>query len=125
MVLSNGSTNSTCKNLKNGNIVDGNDAGNCTGAGTGPNPTRLLESMANRGTMPAGTPASADEPVALTGSIVPTILKWKLTGKKEPAEEPMESPSTPKREAENGSATDGMGSDWDVLQWHSNSGVIL
>ena len=125
MVLSNGSTNSTCKNLKNGNIVDCNDAGNCTGAGTGPNPTRLLESMTNRGTVPGGTTASADEPAALTGSIVATILKWNLKGKKKLAEEPMESHSTPKREAEDGSATDGMGSEGDVLQWHSNSGVIL
>ena len=38
MVLSNGSTNSTCKNLSNGNIVDCNDAGNCVGAGSGPMP---------------------------------------------------------------------------------------
>jgi hypothetical protein len=78
MHLTNGSTNSTCHNLANGNHVDCNDAGNCTGGGQGPNPTRVADA---RDPVVGGTTASADQPVALTGSIVETILKWKLTRK--------------------------------------------
>lgn len=122
MVLSNGSTNSTCKNLANGNIVDCNDAGNCTGAGTGPNPTRLAEVFQLRGTVAGGAVVPADEPVALTGSIVETILKWKLKGKKKVAEEPMEGASTPN----DGPPQDGpTGAATAAPQWHSNGGVIL
>ena len=88
MVLSNGSTNSTCKNLKNGNIVDCNDAGNCVGGGSGPDPTRLSETSAIRGTVVGGGTVSADQPTALTGSMIETILKWKLKGKKKVVEEP-------------------------------------
>lgn len=106
MVLSNGATNSTCKNLKNGNIVDCNDAGNCTGAGTGPNPTRVVETGTIRGTVVAGATASTDEPAALTGSIVETILKWKLKGKKKVVDAPMEGP-TPDPQSGGPAASDG------------------
>jgi hypothetical protein len=93
MVLNNGSTNSTCHNLNNGTHVDCNDAGNCEGGGTGPNPTRLVEANTIRGTVVGAATATAGDPAALTGSIVETILKWKLKGKKKAAEEPMEGPS--------------------------------
>jgi hypothetical protein len=130
MVLSNGSTNSTCKNLDNGNIVDCNDAGNCTGAGTGPNPTRLAETNTIRGTVVGGATVSAAQPAALTGSIVETILKWKLKkGKKKNSDAPaMEGPSPNQSgggiPADGGAAaTGGIGM---IGQWHATQpGTIL
>lgn len=134
MVLINGATNSTCKNLANGNYVDCNDAGQCSGGGPGPDPTRLNGTGTIRGGIfgdLSGAIASADTPTALTGSIVDTILKWNLKKKKKLAEEPAEDHSSHESGGESGGRdTDGnapedaAGAD-DAPQWHSNAGTIL